>query len=117
MTRTRIFHLMLCAVAGAGCAGGGPGGVTAPPAPTDTAAPQLAREMRGVWIATVANIDWPSRNSLSAEQQRGELTDLFDRAVNAGLNTVLLQVRPAADAVYASTVEPWAAMLTGRQGT
>ena len=73
--------------------------------------------MRGVWIATVANIDWPSRNSLPAEQQRGELTDLFDRAVSAGLNTVLLQVRPAADAVYASTIEPWAAMLTGRQGT
>ena len=73
--------------------------------------------MRGVWIATVANIDWPSRSSLSPEQQRAELTDLFDRAVSAGLNTVLLQVRPAADAVYASTVEPWAAMLTGRQGT
>lgn len=108
---------MLWAVAGVGCAGGGPGGVTAPPAPTDTAAPRLAREMRGVWIATVANIDWPSRNSLSADQQRAELTDLFDRASAAGLNAVILQVRPAADAVYASTIEPWGAMLTGHQGT
>ena len=72
--------------------------------------------MRGVWIATVANIDWPSRNSLSADQQRAELTDLFDRASAAGLNAVILQVRPAADAVYASTIEPWGAMLTGHQG-
>lgn len=91
--------------------------MTAPPTPADTTAPPLTREMRGVWIATVANIDWPSRNSLSADQQRAELTDLFDRAANAGFNTVLLQVRPAADAVYASSIEPWAAMLTGRQGT
>jgi len=73
--------------------------------------------MRGVWIATVANIDWPSRNSLSADQQRAELTDLFDRASGAGFNAVILQVRPAGDALYASTVEPWGAMLTGHQGT
>ncbi|HSQ32933.1 MAG TPA: family 10 glycosylhydrolase [Gemmatimonadaceae bacterium] len=91
--------------------------MTGPPAPTDTAAPPLAREMRGVWIATVANIDWPSRNSLSADQQRAELTDLFDRASVAGLNAVILQVRPAADALYASAIEPWGAMLTGHQGT
>lgn len=104
------------AVAAAACAGGG-AGVTAPPTPSDTAAPPLVREMRGVWIATVANIDWPSRSSLTADQQRAELADLFDRAVNSGFNTVLLQVRPAADAVYASSIEPWGAMLTGRQGT
>lgn len=73
--------------------------------------------MRGVWIATVANIDWPSRNSLSADQQRAELTDLFDRASAAGFNAVILQVRPAADALYASAIEPWGAMLTGHQGT
>ncbi len=73
--------------------------------------------MRGVWIATVANIDWPSRNSLSADQQRAELADLLDRASDAGFNAVILQVRPAADALYASAIEPWGAMLTGRQGT
>ena len=89
---------------------------TAPPL-VDTAAPAIVREMRGVWIATVANIDWPSRNNLTADQQRAELVDLLDRAANGGFNTVILQVRPAGDAVYASSLEPWAALLTGTQGT
>jgi uncharacterized lipoprotein YddW (UPF0748 family) len=112
------FHRSIVPVAAAvvlaACAGGG--AVTAPRVPADTAAPPIVREMRGVWIATVANIDWPTRNTLSADQQRAELTDLLDRAANAGFNTVLLQVRPAADAVYASSIEPWAALLSGRQG-
>ena len=109
---------MACAAATGvvGCAGGG-SAVTGPLAPADTEPPALMREMRGVWIATVANIDWPSRNSLSAEQQRAELRDLLDRAASAGFNSVLLQVRPAADAVYASSIEPWASLLSGRQGT
>ena len=89
---------------------------TAPP-PADTTAPVVLREMRGVWIATVANIDWPTRNDLSADQQRAELVDLLDRAANGGFNTVIFHVRPAGDAVYASSLEPWAAMLTGTQGT
>jgi uncharacterized lipoprotein YddW (UPF0748 family) len=72
--------------------------------------------MRGVWIATVANIDWPSRPGLSANAQRAELVSLLDRAASLGLNTVVFQVRPAADAVYASSLEPWASLLTGRQG-
>ena len=72
--------------------------------------------MRGLWIATVANIDWPSRSGLTAPQQQAELTDIFDRAAAAGLNTVIFHVRPAADAVYSSPNEPWASMLTGTQG-
>ena len=88
-------------------------GRTAPP---DTAPPPLAREMRGLWVATVANIDWPSRAGLAAAQQRAELVDLLDRASAAGFNAIVLQVRPASDAVYASALEPWAAMLTGQQG-
>ena len=115
MKKLQVLQSIVAALAAAACAGGG-AGVTAPPIPSDTAAPPLGREMRGVWIATVANIDWPSRSSLTADQQRAELTDLFDRAAGAGFNTVLLQVRPAADAVYASSIEPWGAMLTGRQG-
>ena len=83
----------------------------------DTLPPPLTREFRGVWIATVANIDWPSRATLSADQQRVELVDILDRAVAAGLNAIVLQVRPAADALYISSLEPWAAMLTGQQGT
>lgn len=88
-----------------------------PPTPSDTAPPPITREMRGLWIATVGNIDWPSRNSLTADQQRAELTDILDRASAIGLNAIVLHVRPAGDAVYASPYEPWAAMLTGTQGT
>lgn len=84
--------------------------------PRDTTPPAIVREMRGLWIATAANIDWPSRNSLSAEQQRAELVDLLDRAAAAGFNAVIFQVRPAGDAVYDSGIEPWASLLTGTQG-
>jgi uncharacterized lipoprotein YddW (UPF0748 family) len=82
----------------------------------DAGPPPIMREMRGLWVATVANIDWPSRNTLSADQQRAELIDILDRAVAAGFNTVVWQVRPASDAVYRSELEPWAALLTGKQG-
>jgi uncharacterized lipoprotein YddW (UPF0748 family) len=88
-----------------------------PPPTGDTAAPALQREMRGLWIATVANIDWPSRSGLGADQQRAELIDIMNRAVSTGINTIVFHVRPAGDAVYASTIEPWGAMLTGTQGT
>lgn len=73
-------------------------------------------EMRGLWVATVANIDWPSRRGLSQRQQKKELIDILDRASRIGFNTIILQVRPAADALYESTYEPWAAWLTGTQG-
>lgn len=88
----------------------------APPAPPDTIPPPIAREMRGLWVATVANIDWPSRPALSADQQRAELDDILDRASAAGFNAIIFHVRPASDAVYSSSIEPWASMLTGTQG-
>lgn len=69
-----------------------------------------------MWIATVANIDWPTRNNLTADQQRAELIDLLDRAASTGINTIVFHVRPAGDAVYASANEPWAILLTGVQG-
>ncbi|MFD3516453.1 glycoside hydrolase family 10 protein [Streptomyces sp. NPDC058657] len=75
-----------------------------------------ARDMRGVWIATVANRDWPSRKGLSAADQRAELLVHLDNAVRAGLNAVILQVRPTADALWPSPLEPWAECLTGEQG-
>ena len=78
--------------------------------------PGPSREFRGAWIATVANIDWPSQAGLSAERQQSELTGLLDRAVALGLNAVVLQVRPAADALYDSPLEPWSGFLTGREG-
>ncbi|MFF9407752.1 glycoside hydrolase family 10 protein [Streptomyces anandii] len=75
-----------------------------------------AAEMRGVWLATVANRDWPSRTGLSASRQRGELTALLDAAVRRRLNTVMFQVRPTADALWPSPYEPWSQWLTGTQG-
>ena len=78
--------------------------------------PGPSREFRGAWIATVANIDWPSQAGLSTDRQQDELRGLLDRAVAVGLNAVVLQVRPAADALYASDLEPWSGFLTGREG-
>ena len=78
--------------------------------------PTVGREFRGVWVASVANIDWPSRPGLSTTAAKRELTTLLDRARSAGLNAVIFQVRPAGDALYASKLEPWSEYLTGRQG-
>jgi uncharacterized lipoprotein YddW (UPF0748 family) len=92
--------------------------VTGPPVvQPDTSPPAVQREMRGLWVATVANIDWPSRTTLTADQQRAELSSILDRGAAAGFNTIIFHVRPASDAVYRSAIEPWASMLSGTQGT
>jgi uncharacterized lipoprotein YddW (UPF0748 family) len=78
--------------------------------------PPVAREFRGVWVASVANIDWPSKPGLSAFEQQSELLAILDRAKALRLNAVMLQVRPAGDALYASPYEPWSAYLTGLEG-
>src|SRR4051812_35821177 len=75
-----------------------------------------AGEMRGMWLACVANRDWPSRPGLTASAQRAELCALLDAAVRRRLNTVFLQVRPTADALWPSPYEPWSQYLTGVQG-
>ena len=85
-------------------------------AQSSSAPPTIMREFRGAWVASVANIDWPSRPGLSSWQQKSELIAILDRAVELNLNAVLLQVRPAADALYDSPYEPWSEYLTGRQG-
>ncbi|MFN8580528.1 MAG: family 10 glycosylhydrolase [Gemmatimonadaceae bacterium] len=86
------------------------------PSAPDTSPPPIAREFRAAWIATVDNIDWPSRPGLPADSQRTELVALLDRAAMLHLNAVIFQVRPSADAFYASTIEPWSYFLTGQQG-
>jgi uncharacterized lipoprotein YddW (UPF0748 family) len=86
----------------------------AAPASTDPDAP-LA-QLRGVWIASVTNIDWPSATGLSVEQQQDELVSWFDLARSLHLNAVMLQVRPTADAFWPSPYEPWSQYLTGIQG-
>jgi len=74
------------------------------------------REFRAAWVATVENIDWPSHPGLPPEQQKKELTNLLDFLKGAGMNAVMLQIRPAADAFYAKSREPWSRWLTGKQG-
>jgi uncharacterized lipoprotein YddW (UPF0748 family) len=74
------------------------------------------REFRGIWVATVTNIDWPSRPGLSVDQQKQEFIALLEYHKGNGLNAVILQVRPAADAFYAKSREPWSKWLMGRQG-
>jgi uncharacterized lipoprotein YddW (UPF0748 family) len=74
------------------------------------------REFRAAWIATVSNIDWPSKQGLPAVQQQTEFTQRLDQLKQMGCNAVFVQVRPACDAFYASRIEPWSRFLTGRQG-
>lgn len=78
--------------------------------------PSLPREFRGVWVATVGNMDWPSRRGLSVDQQKAELIGLFDAAKRMRLNAVIFQVRPGGDALYDSPYEPWSEYLMGRMG-
>ncbi len=78
--------------------------------------PAAPREFRAVWVATVANIDWPSKRDLTVEQQQAEIIGILDRAKQLNLNAIVLQVRTSADALYESTLEPWSEYLTGTQG-
>jgi uncharacterized lipoprotein YddW (UPF0748 family) len=81
-----------------------------------TSPPQMSREFRGVWVATVANIDWPSKSGLPSQQQQDELVAIMDKAAALNLNAIILQIRPSADALYDSPIEPWSEYLTGQQG-
>ena len=80
------------------------------------APPPIAREFRGMWVASVGDMDWPSRRGLSSAQQQAELLAILDKIVALHMNAMVLQVRPAADALYASTIEPWSDFLTGEMG-
>src|SRR5437870_5160542 len=84
--------------------------------PCTVTTPPPAREFRAAWVATVANIDWPSRPGLSTTEQQAELLGLLDRAAQLKLNAIIFQVRPACDALYASRIEPWSEYLTGTMG-
>ncbi len=78
--------------------------------------PDTEREFRAVWIATVANIDWPSKPGLTTLEQKTELRAILDRVKILNMNAVIFQVRPAGDALYSSAFEPWSEYLTGEQG-
>jgi len=83
---------------------------------TCISAQHLKREMRAVWIATVANIDWPSQRNLSSKAQRDEMRQMLDQLAKNNINAIVLQIRPTADAFYPSALEPWSNWLTGKQG-
>lgn len=85
--------------------------------PVPVKVPEPQREFRAAWIATVHNLDWPSKPGLSPQQQRAEMVALLDLAAATGLNAVILQVRTECDAFYRSNLEPWSYFLTGNQGT
>ena len=74
------------------------------------------REFRGVWVATVTNIDWPSKQGLSIDQQKQELIGILEQHKKTGMNAIMLQIRPTADAFYAKSREPWSHWLMGTQG-
>lgn len=78
--------------------------------------PAPLREFRGVWVATVGNIDWPSRPGLPVEQQKAELIKILDKAAELKLNVVIFQVRTSCDALYNSSIEPWSEYLSGTMG-
>ncbi len=84
--------------------------------PRPAARADSCRELRGVWVATVGNLDWPSAPGLSATRQQEELVTLLDTLAALNANAVIFQVRAAADALYPSALEPWSEVLSGTQG-
>jgi uncharacterized lipoprotein YddW (UPF0748 family) len=90
--------------------------IVPPPSLFPTVKVSHQREFRGVWVATVWNIDWPSKRELTSAQQQQELLQIIEKAADINLNAVVLQVRAEGDAIYASNLEPWSHWLTGIQG-
>ncbi|MEA3452472.1 MAG: family 10 glycosylhydrolase [Bacteroidota bacterium] len=77
---------------------------------------EIHGQFRGVWITTVKRLDFPSRNNLNADELKLEITNIIDSCKALGMNAIVFQIRPAADAFYKSDYEPWSEWLTGKQG-
>jgi uncharacterized lipoprotein YddW (UPF0748 family) len=115
---------LLCAVLlGAAVLSASSAAAAKPAAPESQAAPNCdpdgtapKSQLRGLWIASVVNINWPAQPGLPAEQQRAGYIHLLDQAVSMRMNSVFVQVRPTADSFYNSPYEPWSQYLTGVQG-
>ena len=75
------------------------------------------RELRGAWIATYLNLDWPTNASQSPDQERAAFVNLLNTLKQTGINAVYVQLRSECDAMYPSNIEPWSSSLTGTQGT
>ena len=101
MLKQRIFSIVLIFTLLFSCAG----------------AVQTAQDgMRGVWVSTIYNIDYPSAQGLSADALKSEADTILDNIAAMGLNTVFLQVRPSADAIYPSEIFPWSRYISGTVG-
>lgn len=98
---------------GASAASGGQAAADAHCAPVRSAP---KRQLRGMWISTFKNLDWPSKPGLPVSKQKSELTGYLDEAVRLHMNAVFVQVRPRSDAFYKSSYEPWSQALTGTPG-
>ena len=77
---------------------------------------QRTNELRGVWVASVINIDWPSKKGLSVESQKREYIQILENVKKWNMNAVFVQVKPVGDAFYPSKYAPWSEYLTGTQG-
>jgi uncharacterized lipoprotein YddW (UPF0748 family) len=73
-------------------------------------------EFRAAWVASVGNIDWPSKKGLPVDSQKVEFVRLVEMHKRNGMNALIVQIRPAADAMYPSPYEPWSEWLNGVQG-
>lgn len=80
------------------------------------AEPLVEKDLRGIWVATVLNIDYPTKPTTDAEILKQEALKILDDAKKLGMNAVFLQVRPSGDALYKSQYYPWSKYLTGQQG-
>lgn len=76
----------------------------------------LTQDMRGVWISSVYNLDFPSAPGLSAEQLKAEADNIIEKVKASGLTDIFLQVRPTCDALYKSDIFPSSAYVCTTQG-
>jgi uncharacterized protein YbbC (DUF1343 family)/uncharacterized lipoprotein YddW (UPF0748 family) len=103
---TTLFYILTECVSTRPLMTGDPSGIT----------PSAEREFRAAWVATVANINWPSKPGIPVEEQKKEAINLLELLYQNNFNAVILQVRPQCDALYESSLEPWSHYLTGEQG-
>ncbi|NEO32727.1 MAG: family 10 glycosylhydrolase [Symploca sp. SIO3C6] len=82
----------------------------------ETVAVSHQREFRGVWVASAWNSDWPSRQGLPSATQQQELIKMLEQLQELKFNALIFQIRPTADALYVSQLEPWSEWITGVQG-
>ncbi|MEM6931782.1 MAG: family 10 glycosylhydrolase, partial [Myxococcota bacterium] len=105
-----------CARTGSKAPAPDPGPAPPEPDPVDLVDVEAPRELRAVWVATVFNLDFPTRRGLSPAGGRRELERMVDQLADRGINALIFQVRSECDALYASELEPWSRYLAGQQG-